>query len=278
MTSQTNADKLITMVLKVTNEERVLAMRITILGSGTSHGIPMIGCDCAVCTSKNPKDRRTRTSALIQTAGKSLLIDTGPELRLQCLACDVRRVDAVLYTHGHADHVAGLDDLRRFNALQNSSLTCYADEHTAQILRRMFPYAFIQILDYPSSKPHLDIELVRGPFEVQGVAVQPIPLLHGELPILGYRIGSFAYCTDCSNIPDASLELLKDLQVLVLDGLRHRPHPTHMNLQQAIAMAQRVGARRTYFTHIAHELLHDEVSASLPEGMALSYDGMIIEV
>lgn len=255
-----------------------LEMRITILGSGTSHGVPMIGCDCAVCRSSNPRDRRTRTSALIETAGKHLLIDTSPELRLQCLACNVRQVDAVLYTHGHADHVAGLDDLRRFNALQSSSLTCYADENTAKILRRMFSYAFMHILDYPSSKPHLEIELIQGPFEVQGVAVQPIALLHGELPILGYRIGSFAYCTDCSDIPNASMELLRDLDVLVLDALRHRPHPTHMNLQQSIAMAQRIGARRTYFTHIAHELLHDEVNASLPDSMQLGYDGLIIEL
>jgi len=253
-------------------------MRVILLGTGTSHGVPMIACDCPVCTSADPCDRRTRTSALVETAGRCLLIDTPPELRVQCLACGVRRVDAVLYTHGHTDHVAGLDDLRRFNALQRSRIDCYGDRATLEVLRQMFPYAFVDLPDYPSAKPDLRAVEVRGPFQACGVPVVPIPLMHGPMPVLGYRIGDFAYCTDCSAVPEASFELLGGLELLVLDGLRHRPHPTHFNLSQAVEVARRIGARRTRFTHIAHELPHAATNATLPAGMALAFDGEILEL
>lgn len=251
-------------------------MRVTVLGSGTSHGVPMIGCDCPVCTSSDPHDRRTRSSALVGVGEHVILIDTTPELRIQCLASNVRRVDAVLFTHGHADHVTGLDDLRRFNWLQQTPLTCYADARTAHILQRMFPYAFDHDQDYPSAKPQLRLDQIIGPFELFGTTITPIPLLHGQLAVLGFRIGNFAYCTDCSVIPDESFALLAGLDVLILDALRHRPHPTHFNLDQAIAAAQQVGARRTFFTHIAHELSHAGVNATLPAGMQLAYDGQVI--
>lgn len=253
-------------------------IRVILLGTGTSHGIPMIACDCPVCTSSDPRDRRTRTSVLVETAGKSLLIDTTPELRIQCLACNVRRVDAVLFTHDHADHVVGLDDLRRFNALQKQILTCYGNEATLTTLRHMFSYAFRDDPDYPSAKPLLATERVDGPFEAAGIPVTPVPLLHGQMPVLGYRIGRFAYCTDVSRIPEASMRLLEGLDVLILDGLRRRPHPTHFNLEQAVEAAGRIGAGKTFFTHIAHELGHEETNAGLPEGMALGYDGQVIEV
>lgn len=252
--------------------------RIVILGSGTSHGIPMIGCTCPVCTSPDPRDRRTRTSIAIQTAGRTFLVDTSPELRMQCLACNVTRVDAVLFTHSHADHIVGLDDLRRFNSLQKTSIPCYGNAHTLHDLHRMFSYAFKEMPDYPSTKPHLEAVEVDGPFEVFGVPIVPIPLFHGRLPVLGFRIGPFAYCTDCSRIPDESLDLLKGLRVLVLDGLRRRPHPTHFNLEQAVEMARRIGAERTFFTHIAHELPHEATNAELPRSMALAYDGQVLEV
>lgn len=254
------------------------SLRVTVLGSGTSHGVPMIGCDCPICTSPDPRDRRTRSSILVEAAGHPILIDTTPELRIQCLACNVRRVEAVLFTHGHADHVTGLDDLRRFNWLQQSPLTCHADAHTARILERMFPYAFDHEGDYPSAKPQLHIGVIEGPFELFGMRILPIPLLHGELPILGFRFGRFAYCTDCSSIPDRSWELLRGLEVLILDALRIRPHPTHFNLEQAVEAARRIGAGQTYFTHIAHELGHAATNASLPSGMELAYDGQVISM
>lgn len=253
-------------------------LRVIFLGTGTSHGIPMIGCDCAVCRSDDPRDKRTRTSIVVQWGGRNVLIDTSPELRLQCVASNITRVDAVLYTHSHADHLAGLDDLRRFNALQKSPLTCYGSTKTLEQLGEMFSYAFIQDPDYPSAKPDLHMHAIHGTFELFGQVVTPIPLLHGALSIYGYRFGRFAYCTDVSVIPDGSWPLLEGLEVLVLDALRRRPHPTHMNLEQAVATATKIGARMTYFTHIAHELSHARVNAELPEGMALAYDGQIIEI
>ncbi len=255
-----------------------MALRVTVLGSGTSHGVPMIGCECPVCTSTDPRDRRTRSSILVEIDGHSILVDTTPELRMQCLACNVRRVDAVLFTHGHADHVTGLDDLRRFNWLQKGPLTCYADAHTSSTLQRMFPYAFDHGGDYPSAKPQLHIGLIDGEFELFGNRIVPIPLLHGKLPVLGFRFGAVAYCTDCSEIPPGSWRLLRDLDVLILDALRHRPHPTHFNLEQAVETARRLGARQTYFTHLAHELSHAAVDAGLPPGMALGYDGLVLQV
>lgn len=253
-------------------------LSVTILGSGTSHGIPMIGCDCAVCTSSDARDRRTRTSVAVETRGRVFLIDTAPELRLQCLANNIRRVDAVLFTHQHADHVVGLDDLRRFNVLGGGAIPCYANADTVDVLDRMFAYAFHDTPGYPSAKPKLDLRVIGGPLELWGVRIVPVPLYHGGLPVLGYRFGRFAYCTDVSRIPDESLALLGDLDALILDGLRRRPHPTHFNLEQAVEMAQRIGARQTYFTHIAHELGHAETNAGLPEGMALAYDTQVIEL
>lgn len=253
-------------------------LRIVLLGTGTSHGVPMIGCDCEVCTSNDPRDKRMRTSVAIQWGGHAVLIDTAPELRLQCLANDIRRADALLFTHHHADHLCGLDDVRRFNALQKAAIPCFGSLHTLERLEGMFPYAFVDDPEYPSAKPQLSARVVDGPFHLFGQRVLPIPLLHGKLSILGYRFGRFAYCTDCSTIPESSWPLLAGLDVLVFDALRRRPHPTHMNLEQAVEAARRIGAKQTFFTHIAHELKHATVNAELPEGMALGYDGQVIEV
>lgn len=252
-------------------------LTITVLGSGTSHGVPMIACDCAVCTSSDSHDRRTRPSILIQYDSTALLVDTAPELRLQCLANGVRQVDAVLYTHHHIDHLAGLDDLRRFNWLQNGSIPCYGQAATLERLRTMFAYVFEHDPEYPSAKPQLELRTIEGPLSIGGRTITPIPLLHGKLPVLGFRTGNFAYCTDVSEIPAESWPLLKGLDVLILDALRKRPHPTHFNLEQAMNHAKRIGARRTYFTHIAHELPHEETNRALPEGMALSHDGLVIQ-
>lgn len=251
-------------------------LTITVLGSGTSHGVPMIACDCAVCTSSDPRDRRMRPSILIQYDATSLLVDTSPELRLQCLANDVRRVDAVLYTHHHIDHLAGLDDLRRFNWLQKGPIPCYGQAATLDRLRTMFAYVFEDEPSYPSAKPQLELRSIDGPLSIGGRTITPILLLHGKMPVLGFRVGDFAYCTDVSEIPSESWSLLTGLDVLILDALRIRPHPTHFNLEQAVDHARRIGARQTYFTHIAHELPHEETNRGLPENMALSHDGLII--
>jgi phosphoribosyl 1,2-cyclic phosphate phosphodiesterase len=227
-----------------------------------------------------------------------MLVDTSPELRLQCLACGIRAVDAVLFTHHHMDHIAGLDDLRRFNWLQRSVLHCYAQAVDAEAITRTFSYAFIDDPDYPSHKPNLEFHIIDGPFTVTALPppaiadshpapgsapratarVVPIPLQHGPTPVLGFRFDGFAYCTDCNHIPDRSLALLKELDVLVLDALRYKPHPTHFNVEQAVNWARRIGAKQTYFTHIAHELLHERLNRELPDGMALGFDGQVIEV
>ncbi|MFQ5501333.1 MAG: MBL fold metallo-hydrolase [Phycisphaerae bacterium] len=251
-------------------------LTITVLGSGTSHGMPMIACDCPHCTSTDPHDQRTRPSVTIRYDDTTILVDTSPEFRLQCLANDVRRVDAVLYTHFHVDHVAGLDDLRRFSALQDEPIPCFAQAATLERLRRMFPYVLDPQGTHPSSVPRLSLRLIEGPFEIADRTITPIPLMHGKLPVLGFRVGHFAYCTDVNEIPEASWPLLKGLDVLILDALRKRPHPTHFNLEQAVDHAQRIGARETYFTHIAHELGHEETNRDLPDGMALAYDGKVI--
>jgi len=215
---------------------------------------------------------------VVQTRGHSFLIDTTPELRIQCLANHVTRVDAVLFTHHHADHLVGLDDLRRFNALQRTTLTCYGNQTTLDTLEGMFPYAFHDNPDYPSSKPQLKLVCIDGPFELWGTRIVPVPLMHGTMEILGFRFGGFAYCTDVNHIPDASWRLLDNLDVLVLDALRRRPHPTHFNLEQAVQIARQIGAKRTFFTHIAHELPHEATNTELPPGMALGYDGQVITV
>jgi phosphoribosyl 1,2-cyclic phosphate phosphodiesterase len=193
------------------------------------------------------------------------------------VACGIRRVDAILFTHLHADHVAGLDDVRRFNWVQGGPITLYGDEATLAGVRQMFTYAFVDDPDYPSAKPELSTVVLDGPLELGGRRVIPIPLRHGSLPVLGYRVGNIAYCTDCNSIPDESRELLRDLEILILDAVRRRPHSTHFNIQQAVEEARQIGARRTYFTHIAHELKHAETNAQLPADMELAYDGLVCE-
>ncbi len=251
--------------------------RVTFLGTGTSHGVPMIGCQCAVCRSDDPRDRRLRPSIhLAVEGGPGLLVDTATDLRQQALTNDISRVDAVLFTHSHADHVMGLDELRRFNALKGAHLPVYADAATAAELRRIFAYAFTPPTGPGGGVPELTLATIDGPFVVDGVAIVPVPILHGRRPILGFRIGTFAYLTDCSVIPESSYALLEGLDVLVLDALRHRPHPTHFTVAEAVVAAKRIGARHTYFTHICHDLPHADTCAALPPGMALAYDGQVV--
>jgi phosphoribosyl 1,2-cyclic phosphate phosphodiesterase len=254
-------------------------VRVIFLGTGTSHGVPMIGCDCGVCRSDDPRDRRTRPSIVVECDdGLRLLVDTTPDLRTQALREDLRRVDAIVYTHAHADHVMGLDEIRRFNVLAKAPMPVYADAPTLDNLRRTFAYAFEADAPKGGGVPDLRLWTIGGPWCLGRQEVVPVPIRHGPWQILGFRFGRFAYLTDCNGIPAASLALLHGLDCLVLDALRRRPHPTHFSLDQAVAMARQIGAERTLFTHIAHDLGHAETCAALPPGMALAHDGLVVDV
>lgn len=253
--------------------------RVTFLGTGTSHGVPMIGCRCAVCRSGDPHDRRSRPSIHVAVQdGPAILVDTATDLRAQALANDITRVDAVLFTHAHADHVMGLDEVRRFNVLSGRRIPMYADARTGAELRRIFAYAFDPPTFQGGGIPEVSLHPIDGPFTVQGLDIVPVPVMHGPTPVLGFRIGRFAYLTDCNAVPEASFALLDGLDVLVLDALRHKPHPTHFSLSEAVAVATRVGARQTFFTHICHDLPHAVTNAALPAGMALAFDGQRLDI
>jgi phosphoribosyl 1,2-cyclic phosphate phosphodiesterase len=252
---------------------------VIVLGSGTSHGVPMIGCECATCRSTDPRDRRFRASVLIQVGdGPSVLIDTTTDLRSQALAHGVKRVDAIIYTHSHADHVMGLDEVRRFNVLQKSAIPCYADARTLGDLRRIYSYMFDPDTPKGGGIPQVVLVEIAGEFSLGAATVVPVPLMHGSRKIFGYRIGSFAYLTDCSAIPDESWPLLTGVQTLILDALRERPHPTHLSLGEAIAVAERIGPSRAYFTHMCHDLPHAATCARLPAGVELAYDGLSFDI
>ncbi len=252
-------------------------VKVTFLGTGTSTGVPMIGCQCAVCRSSDPRDKRLRPSLLVETAGgQCILIDAGPDLRAQALAFQMTRVDALLFTHGHADHILGIDEIRRFNTLQNSSMPCFADDLTVTEIRKVFAYAFDPATPRGGGIPRLDLFTILGPFCVAGQEVVPVPIFHGRRPLLGFRFGRFAYLTDCSAIPAESWPLLTGLDVLVIDALREEPHPTHFSVAEAIDASRRIGARKTYFTHMSHDLGHAATCARLPEGMELAYDGLVL--
>jgi len=254
-------------------------VRVLFLGTGTSHGVPMIGCDCGVCRSTDPRDQRTRPSVYVECGdGTRILVDTTPDLRHQALRHDIRRVDAILFTHAHADHIMGFDEVRRFNVLNGGPLPGYGDTATIADLRRMFGYAFDVEAPRGGGVPNLRLAVLGGACCIGRQEVVPVPVLHGQRTIYGFRLGRFAYLTDCSGVPDASWPLLTGLDTLVVDALRRRPHPTHLSLDQAVAVARRVGARQTYFTHIAHDLGHAATNAGLPAGMALAHDGLTLSV
>lgn len=239
----------------------------------------MIACDCAVCRSDDPRDKRFRPSVYLTLPGDlRVLVDTTPDLRSQALRHDIRRVDAILFTHAHADHVMGLDEVRRFNVLTKAPMPIFGDPATLADIRRSFAYVFESKAPKGGGVPDLRLWPLGGAFTLGRQDIVPVPLRHGPWEVFGFRIGGFAYLTDCNGIPDASMALLEGLDTLVLDALRRRPHPTHFTLDQATVMARRIGARRTFFTHIAHELGHASACAGLPDGMTLAYDGLTIEV
>jgi phosphoribosyl 1,2-cyclic phosphate phosphodiesterase len=247
------------------------------LGSGTSHGVPMIGCACAVCASTDPNDKRLRPSVYITLPDDTrILVDTSPDLREQALRYRLARVDAVIYTHGHADHVLGLDEMRRFNAMQRGRIPCYADPQTAAEIRRTFAYIFDNDVPAGGGLPEIDLHTIDGPLEFGGVRFVPVPLWHGRRQVLGYRIGSLAYLTDVSAIPEASWALVEGVELVVIDALRRRPHPTHFNVDQALEAIARIGPREAWFTHICHDLGHQETSAALPPHVHLAYDGLSV--
>jgi phosphoribosyl 1,2-cyclic phosphate phosphodiesterase len=248
-------------------------LELLFLGSGTSHGVPMIGCQCGACTSSDPRDKRFRASVAVTLGGgEVILIDISPEFRLAAIAHQLPRVDALLLTHGHADHIMGLDDIRRYNNIGGGTIPCYGDAGTLEVVRRCFPYA-VGPYNHPD-RPSISLHEIAAPTEICGAAVQPVPLVHGRLPILGFRIGGMAYCTDCSAIEPAGRAMLAGLDLLVIDALRYTPHPTHMNVEETLAMIETLSPRRALLTHIAHEIRHAELEAKLPPHVRIAYDGL----
>jgi phosphoribosyl 1,2-cyclic phosphate phosphodiesterase len=254
-------------------------LKITVLGSGTSSGVPTIGCCCEVCRSLDPRDKRLRPSILINYLDRNIVIDTTPDFRAQVLRAGIGRLDAIVYTHAHADHILGLDDIRPFNYHQRAPVPIYISRPAFVVLERIFRYAFVN-KERKSGIPQLDVNLIdETPFDVRGLEFEPIPLTHGDETIFGFRFGDVAYLTDHSEIPAASMERLQGLEVLFLDALRHKPHHSHSTVETSINTALLLRPKRTYFTHMSHDAgRHAVTEASLPPDVFLAYDGLEIEV
>jgi phosphoribosyl 1,2-cyclic phosphate phosphodiesterase len=250
---------------------------LTVLGSGTSVGVPTIGCDCAVCHSKDFKDRRTRPSILVEYAGRAVLIDTTPDFREQAIRERIRRLDAVLYTHPHADHLLGIDDLRPLSYQHKpGKLPLYARREAVEFIRNMFGYIFAPAYKF-GGLPQLELVEISGPVELFDAKFEPVTVIHGELEILGFRFGSAAYLTDHSEIPEDSMAQLRNLDILFLDALRHQPHPTHSTVENSLRIVELLQPNRAFFTHISHDLPHQATNATLPDNVQLSYDGMRLD-
>jgi phosphoribosyl 1,2-cyclic phosphate phosphodiesterase len=249
---------------------------ITVLGSGTSMGVPTIGCECKVCTSQDERDRRTRPSVLIRFGGHSVLIDSTPDFREQALRENIKRLDAVLYTHAHADHILGLDDLRPLTFKREQKLPIYADAPTARVIERMFAYVFDPESTY-STRPQVTLHRLNGALELFGIKFQPLKVMHGDTEITAYRFGTAAYLTDFSVIPEPTMEALSGLDILFLDALRRRPHPTHSSLEESLKIVQRLSPKRAFFVHMSHDLGHEETNRSLPEHIRLAHDGLKLD-
>lgn len=254
-------------------------MKIKIVGSGTSQGVPIIGCTCPTCTSTNPKDKRLRVSAYVEVDDLKILIDTSIDFRQQMLVNGITDLDAVLFTHHHVDHILGMDDLRQINQRYRKYIDIYGNKLTLDEIKITFRYALDEKLKSYWAVPLVNFHYINNePFKIKDVEIIPIEVYHGRIKIFGYRIGKFAYITDCSKIPDEEMKKLENLDVLILNSLRKAPHPTHFSLEQATEIALKVKAKKTYFTHITHDLKHDETNASLPENIELAYDGLEMNI
>ena len=254
-------------------------MKVIILGCGTSTGVPIIGCNCPICTSSNLKNKRTRSSIFVRARGKNILIDTAPDLRFQALRHGITRVDAVLYTHSHADHIHGIDELRTYNFINKMVIPCYGNPDTISTIRTNFRYIF-DGSHTSGGKPKLETIPVTDEFVFQGIRIIPVEVYHENWKIFGYRIGKLAYLTDCSGIPEESLEKLQDQDVdlLIIDALRYTPHPAHLSVEQAIQAVYMLKPKRAVFTHMGHEIEYDTLLRQLPEGIMPAYDGMEFEL
>jgi phosphoribosyl 1,2-cyclic phosphate phosphodiesterase len=254
-------------------------MQARLLGTGTSSGVPLIGCDCAVCSSSDARNRRRRTCLHLEAGGVHLQVDTPPDFREQALAFKVERVDAVLFTHAHADHIFGFDDIRRFNTIQDCVIPAYADESTLADLKRIFDY--ISMDKIPGFyRPQIDFKRIDGPFRLGEIEITPLKVEHGPKPTFGFRFDadgrSLAYVPDCKVMPDAALELVRGVDVMLLDALRYRSHMTHMTIDESVAVLQQIGAKQSYLVHLCHDVDHASQDAQLPDGINVAYDGMLI--
>jgi len=249
---------------------------LTVLGSGTSMGVPTIGCGCEVCRSSDPHDKRLRPSILLKYADKVVLVDTTPDFRTQALREGLTQIDAVLYTHAHADHILGLDDLRPLSFLHGGKIPLYARKDVAVRIKKMFSYIFDGKYKF-GGLAQVELNVIDGPVDLFGARFEPVKVLHGEAEIFGYRFGSGAYLTDFSSIPEDSFAQLQDLDVLFLDALRHTPHPTHSTIENSLKIVNRLKPRRAFFTHIAHDLPHEATNATLPPNVQLCHDGMKLD-
>jgi len=252
-------------------------LRLTVLGSGTSMGVPSIGCECAVCRSTDPHDKRTRPSILLEFNDRAVVIDTSPDFRQQALRAGLKRLDAVLLTHGHADHILGLDDIRPLNLKQRGDIPIYASEETLKTVQRTFAYIFDDAPTH-STLPGVKLNTIAGDLDLFGLRIEPIAAMHGPMPVLGFRFGRAAYLTDFSSVPAESKERLRGLDDFILDALRHKPHPMHSTVEQSLALVDELRPKRAWFTHIAHDLPHEATDAALPAHARLSYDGLTFEV
>ncbi|OWZ84525.1 MBL fold metallo-hydrolase [Natranaerobius trueperi] len=252
-------------------------MKITFLGTGPSHGVPIIGCSCPVCTSHDIRNKRFRASVFIETSNTNILIDTPPEFRLQAINNSINHIDGVLFTHQHADHVHGFDDLRRFNEMQRKQIPCYANQDTVYGLKNMYDYVF-RGGDLYASSPQVSLRPISGDFCFKNIIIEPIPILHGANKILGYKIDNFAYLTDCSFIPQNSFEKLKDLELLTIGALRYKSHPNHFNLEQAVSTIKELNPKKAFLTHMTHSFDYYQLEKELPPNISPAYDGLIFEL